>query len=61
MAKPFETWTVHPHGPIEKLDDNLWRVQAPFPGAPFSRTMIAARLSDGRVITRREGTRSSTA
>jgi hypothetical protein len=36
--------------PIEKIHENLWRVQAPFPGAPFPRTMILARLGDGRVV-----------
>jgi hypothetical protein len=50
MPKPFDTWTVCPHGPIEKVRDDLWRVQAPFPGAPFPRTMVLARLGDGRVI-----------
>jgi hypothetical protein len=50
MAKPFETWTVFPHGPIQKIHENLWRVEAGFPGAPFPRTMILARLGDGRVI-----------
>jgi hypothetical protein len=50
MAKPFETWTVHPHEPIEKIHDNLWRVQAPFPGAPFPRAMMLARLRDGRLV-----------
>jgi hypothetical protein len=50
MPKPFDSWTVCPHGPIEKITDNLWRVQAPFPGAPFPRTMVLVRLSDGRVV-----------
>jgi hypothetical protein len=50
MAKPFETWTVNPHGPIEKATENLWRVAAPFPGAPFPRTMIVVRLADGRLV-----------
>jgi hypothetical protein len=50
MPKPFEKWTVHPHEPIEKIHENLWRVQAPFPGAPFPRVMVLARLDDGRVI-----------
>jgi hypothetical protein len=50
MAKTFETWTVCPHGPIEKVAENLWRVAAPFPGAPFPRTMIVVRLSDGRLV-----------
>jgi hypothetical protein len=50
MPKPFETWTVNPHKPIEKVSENLWRVSAPLPGAPFPRTMIVARLSDGRLV-----------
>jgi hypothetical protein len=50
MPKPFETWTVCPHGPIEKVSETLWRVSAPVPGAPFPRTMIVVRLSDGRLV-----------
>jgi hypothetical protein len=50
MAKALETWTVFPHGPIEKVTENLRRVEARFPGAPFDRTMIVARLPDGRLI-----------
>ena len=50
MPKVFETWTVCPHQPIEKIHDNLWRVEAPFPGSPFPRTMILARLGDGRIV-----------
>ncbi|MBV9948790.1 MAG: hypothetical protein JOZ69_18220, partial [Myxococcales bacterium] len=50
MAKPFDKWTVCPHGPIEKAAENLWRVAGPFPGAPFPRTMTIMRLSDGRLI-----------
>jgi hypothetical protein len=50
MPKPFDTWTVCPHQSIEKVHDDLWRVQARFPGAPFPRQMVLARLADGRVI-----------
>jgi hypothetical protein len=50
MAKPYETWTVSPHGPIEKLTENLWRVGAQIPKAPISRTMLVARLGDGRLV-----------
>jgi len=50
MAKPFETWTVFPHGPIEKLSDNLWRVEAQFPNAPFKRNMHVARMKDGGLV-----------
>jgi hypothetical protein len=50
MPKPFETWTVCPHGPIEKVTEKHWRVSALVPGTPFPRTMIVVRLSDGRLI-----------
>jgi hypothetical protein len=50
MPKPFEKWTVCPHGPIEKVSENIWRVAGPFPGAPFPRTMIVVRLADGRLV-----------
>jgi hypothetical protein len=50
MAKTYETWTVSPHGPIEKLTENLWRVEAPVPKAPIRRTMLVARLADGRLV-----------
>jgi hypothetical protein len=50
MPKPFETWTVCPHGPIEKVTEKQWRVSAPVPGTPFPRTMNLVRLSDGRLI-----------
>ncbi|HXN32167.1 MAG TPA: hypothetical protein VN894_09905, partial [Polyangiaceae bacterium] len=35
---------------IEKVTENLWRVAALVPGAPFPRTMIVARLSDGHLV-----------
>jgi hypothetical protein len=50
MAKVYETWTVSPHGPIEKIAENLWRVEARIPKAPISRTMLVARLGDGRLV-----------
>jgi len=50
MAKPFEEWTVFPHGPVEKVADNLWRVEARFPGAPFTREMHVARMKDGGLV-----------
>jgi hypothetical protein len=50
MAKPCETWTVFPHRPIEKVTENLWRVSALVPGAPFPRTMIVVKLADGRLV-----------
>jgi hypothetical protein len=50
MPKAFEKWTVLPHGKIEKLEDNLWRVEGTLPGGGPPRTMTVARLADGRLV-----------
>jgi len=45
------TWTALPHGPIEKLEDNLWRVEGTLPkNPPFKRVMTVVRLGDGRLV-----------
>jgi len=48
MPKPFEEWTVLPHQPIEKLEDNLWRVEGRVD--QLRRVMVVVRLADGRLI-----------
>ena len=50
MAKTPRPWTVVPHAPIEKLEANLWTVESPVPGLPFTRRMSMARLHDGRIV-----------
>jgi hypothetical protein len=53
MAKPPRPWTVTPHGPLRRLDDNLWTVESPIPGIPggnFPRTMMIVRLADGSLL-----------
>src|SRR4051812_45540873 len=50
MAKAFEQWTVLPHGPIEKLSDNLWRVSGTMPDGKTTRVMTIARFGDGRLL-----------
>jgi hypothetical protein len=50
MPKAFDTWQVFPHRPIEKLSENLWRVEGNIPNADGTRVMTIARLSDGRLI-----------
>jgi hypothetical protein len=51
MAAGYTSWTVTPHGALEKRNENLWRVQAPMPGQPDQmRGMSLARLSDGRIV-----------
>jgi hypothetical protein len=50
MAKAHTSWTVLDHGPIERLAENLWWVQGALPGMSLKRTMVIARLSDGRLV-----------
>jgi hypothetical protein len=50
MAKFSDEWKVLEHGPLEKLADNLWRVQGSLPGMSLKRTMTIARRSDGRLV-----------
>jgi hypothetical protein len=50
MAKSFTVWRPLAHGPIEKLAENLWRVQGTLPKMSLRRTMTIARLSDGRLV-----------
>lgn len=51
MAKGPRPWTVLPHGPMERLEENLWSVEGSNPppvGIP--RRMAIVRLSDGRLL-----------
>src|SRR5258706_15457612 len=50
MAKPFETWTVVPQRPIEKLEPNLWRVEGDLPGAKGTRVMTLVKLASGGLL-----------
>jgi hypothetical protein len=50
MAKPFDTWTVVPHKPLEKLAANLWRVEGDIPGADGTRVMTIAKRKDGGLV-----------
>jgi hypothetical protein len=50
MASVFETWTVLKHGPIEKLSENLWRVEGSMPNPNIRRAMTIARMKDGRLV-----------
>jgi len=50
MARVFEKWTVLPHGPIEKLTENLWRVEGTMPDPNIRRVMTIARMKDGRLV-----------
>jgi hypothetical protein len=46
----YERWTVLPHGPIEKLEDNLWRVEGSLPKMPLKRVMTLVRLASGQLL-----------
>ena len=52
MAKQANAgeWVVRPHGPLEKLTENLWRVQGTLPGMSLRRNMVIARLTDRRLV-----------
>lgn len=52
MAKANDTWRVLPHGPLEKLAENLFRVEGALDGGPpLKRVMtIAKRASDGSLV-----------
>lgn len=50
MAKANTTWKVPQHGPIEKLSDRLWRVEAQLGGMPMKRVMAIARRADGTLV-----------
>ena len=50
MPKAYETWTVLPHRPIEKLEPNLWRVEGDLPGGNGTRVMTLVKLQSGGVL-----------
>lgn len=50
MPNALVQWKVLPHGPIERLAENLWWVQGSLPNMSLKRVMVIARLSDGRLV-----------
>lgn len=53
MARPFDRWTVLPHGRLTRIDDNLLTVEGELPlplGGEFPRRMTVVRLEDGRLV-----------
>jgi hypothetical protein len=50
MPKAFDTWTVLEHGPIERLEPNLWIVVGSLPNMQLKRVMVLVRLDDGRIV-----------
>lgn len=43
-------WKVGEHGPIQKLESNLWRVEGEVPGMKLRRVMTLAKMADGSVL-----------
>jgi hypothetical protein len=52
MPKPFNEWTVLPHGKLSRLDDNLLSVagELHMPLGDYPRRMTVVRLNDARLI-----------
>ena len=53
MAKPFENWTVLPHGRITRIEDNILTVTGKLhmpPMGQVERRMTVVRLHDDRLI-----------
>lgn len=46
----FSDWKVGEHGPIQKLESNLWRVEGEVPGTSLRRVMVVAKMSDGGLV-----------
>jgi hypothetical protein len=49
-SKIPDTWQVRPHGPLEQLSDNLWRVEGTLPSMSLKRVMTVARQVDGSLV-----------
>lgn len=44
------TWNVLPHGPLEKLSENLWWATGALKGMSLKRVMAVAKRSDGKLV-----------
>ena len=43
-------WKTLPHGPLERLAENLWRVVGDLPRGPLKRVMTVVRRDDGKLL-----------
>lgn len=50
MPSSSRPWTVLPHDPLEKLEENLWAVSGALPRGSMNRRMCIVRLGDGRLV-----------
>jgi hypothetical protein len=49
VARKSAPWNVLPHGPLERLCEDLWRVRGTIRGFSIGRNMIVARTPEGRL------------
>lgn len=49
-SKISDAWQVLPHGPIEQLAENLWRVEGSLKGMSLKRVMTVVRSRDGSLV-----------
>lgn len=50
MPRPLDTeWKTLPHGDLEALAENLWRVEGDLPDMALKRCMVVARTSTGEL------------
>lgn len=50
MVKAHFSWQVLKHGPLERLSDNVWRVQGALPGMTLERVMTVVQRADGSLL-----------
>jgi len=50
VSESETSWQVFPHGPLEPLAENLWRVEGEIPGMQLRRTMVVVRLPSGHLL-----------
>lgn len=50
MAKAHDKWQVFPHRPLEKLEDNLWRIEGDLPNGNGTRVMTIVKLASGGTL-----------
>ncbi len=50
MPKEKRGWIVTKHGPLQKIDENLWVVDGDVPGVPIKRRMCIIKMVDGSLL-----------
>jgi hypothetical protein len=45
-----DDWNVLPHGPLERLAENLWTVKGDLPNMSLKRVMAVAKRKDGKLV-----------